>query len=408
MHCSTSTSQWALIEEQLPKLPQTTKKRRTKVPFRPTTSMNYFILMKKCIGKDVSKLSMPVDFNEPLSALQRLTEDLEYSYLLDKAAAETRDMCKRVAYVAAFVVSNYSSLAVRNTKPFNPLLGETFEFDRRDDRGFYSISEQVSHHPPTSAMFSKGKSWILKQAYTFSTDVKGRAFHVHQKGKTIIQFKDCGTVFSFDKLPFSRIITNPVSGKMTTECSGQITIHTSTNEARCALNFHENSPSGKTLPSKVTGTITDAKGHVQYKMDGFWNMNLLLQKLEPDGEIEAESLVWQRFPYPQDSDKMHNFTQFAIELNEPEEGVAPTDSRLRPDQREMENGEWKRANHIKSELENQQRKRRAEHEKLGKVYTPKWFTKAAPNGVDLYEFNIDYLQCRAYQNWSSCPSIFGT
>ena len=41
----------------------------------------------KNIGKDLSKISMPVTLNEPLSALQRLCEELEYSELLDKAAA---------------------------------------------------------------------------------------------------------------------------------------------------------------------------------------------------------------------------------------------------------------------------------------------------------------------------------
>ena len=37
-------------------------------------------------------------------------------------------------------------------------------------------------------------------------------------------------------------------------------------------------------------------------------------------------------------------SRFACELNEMEEGVAPTDSRRRPDQRLMENGQWDEAN----------------------------------------------------------------
>ena len=41
-----------------------------------------------------------------------------------------------MAYVAAFTVSSYSTTAVRSNKPFNPLLGETFELDRSDDMGF--------------------------------------------------------------------------------------------------------------------------------------------------------------------------------------------------------------------------------------------------------------------------------
>ena len=41
---------------------------------------------------------------------------------------------------------------------------------------------------------------------------------------------------------------------------------------------------------------------------------------------------------------IYGFSEFACTLNEPEEGVAPTDSRLQPDQRVMEEGDFKRAN----------------------------------------------------------------
>lgn len=51
---------------------------------------------------------MPVNFNEPISMLQRLTEDYEYSELLDKAA-ECTDPCEQLAYVAAFTISSYST-----------------------------------------------------------------------------------------------------------------------------------------------------------------------------------------------------------------------------------------------------------------------------------------------------------
>ena len=44
------------------------------------------------------------------------------------------------------------------------------------------------------------------------------------------------------------------------------------------------------------------------------------------------------------SEAMYGFSEFACGLNQPEEGVAPTDSRLRPDQRVMENGDFDTAN----------------------------------------------------------------
>lgn len=45
-----------------------------------------------------------------------------------------------------------------------------------------------------------------------------------------------------------------------------------------------------------------------------------------------------------------------------EEGIAPTDSRLRPDQRLMENGHWVEANAEKIRLEEKQRTERRARE----------------------------------------------
>lgn len=55
---------------------------------------------------------------------------------------------------------------------------------------------------------------------------------------------------------------------------------------------------------------------------------------------------------------MYYFTKLAVEMNEMEDGIAPTDSRLRSDQRLMENGEWDAANQRKTELEEKQRQAR--------------------------------------------------
>ena len=98
------------------------KQRRTTVPEKPNISFSLWSIMKNCIGKDLSKIPVPVNFSEPTSMLQRLVEDFEYSEILDKAA-ECKEDCEQLAYVAAFTVSAYSNTAIRTGKPFNPLLG---------------------------------------------------------------------------------------------------------------------------------------------------------------------------------------------------------------------------------------------------------------------------------------------
>lgn len=60
---------------------------------------------------------------------------------------------------------------------------------------------------------------------------------------------------------------------------------------------------------------------------------------------------------------MYYFSSLALTLNEPEEGVGPTDSRRRPDQRLMEEGHWDEANAEKQRLEEKQRSTRRERER---------------------------------------------
>lgn len=68
--------------------------------------------------------------------------------------------------------------------------------------------------------------------------------------------------------------------------------------------------------------------------------------------------------FRENAEKMYYFSSLALTLNEPEDSVALTDSRLRPDQRLMEEGRWDDANSEKQRLEEKQRavRRRREAE----------------------------------------------
>ena len=79
--------------------------------------------------------------------------------------------------------------------------------------------------------------------------------------------------------------------------------------------------------------------------------------------------------YSPDSDKYYNFTELACQLNEPEDGVAPTDSRLRPDQRLMEQGDWDAANAQKLRLEEKQRAARRQRESEAELAASKGMFK---------------------------------
>ena len=66
-------------------------------------------------------------------------------------AGECEDIIEQAKYVTKFFTS-IPALHLNNTKPFNPILGETFEFILG---GIPIYMEQVSHHPPISAVYAK-------------------------------------------------------------------------------------------------------------------------------------------------------------------------------------------------------------------------------------------------------------
>ena len=55
-------------------------------------------------------------------------------------------------------------------------------------------------------------------------------------------------------------------------------------------------------------------------------------------------MVVSLYGFRSGSEHMYGFSEFTCSLNEPEPSVCPTDSRLRPDQRVMENGDFDNAN----------------------------------------------------------------
>lgn len=62
----------------------------------------------------------------------------------------------RLAYTMGHYLSQMSITQGRIKKPFNPMLGETYELVTED---FRFVSEQVSHHPPISAYYCEGKDY---------------------------------------------------------------------------------------------------------------------------------------------------------------------------------------------------------------------------------------------------------
>ncbi|XP_071110737.1 oxysterol-binding protein 1-like isoform X2 [Haliotis cracherodii] len=398
--------------------------RRHRIPDKPNFSLNLWSIMKNCIGRELSKIPMPVNFSEPLSMLQRLTEEFEYTHCLDMAA-RCDDSAEQLAWVAAFTISAYATTLSRTGKPFNPLLGETYECDRMDDLGWRSIAEQVSHHPPTLAVYGEGKEWNLWQEFTMTSKFRGKYLQIIPMGIAHLVFPKSGNHYTWRKV--TTTVHNIIVGKLWVDSHGEMDITNHQNGDKCHLKYSAYSYFSRDIPRKVSGVVTDASGKPKWVMTGTWDVQMEGAKVlhveesnkgKPVFETGPHKVMWKVNKPIVGCERIYHFTQLAIELNEPEEDVAPTDSRNRPDQRLMENGKWDEANRVKILLEEKQRASRkkrdseAETAKVegmeSKVYEPKWFRKEldSTTGSLIHTYTGEYWKCKAEQTWDRCPDIF--
>uniref|UniRef100_A0A8R7Q0Q0 PH domain-containing protein n=2 Tax=Triticum urartu TaxID=4572 RepID=A0A8R7Q0Q0_TRIUA len=387
--------------------PYVRRRKKLPDPVEKEKGVSLWSMIKDNIGKDLTKVCLPVYFNEPLSSLQKCFEDLEYSYLIDRAYewGKRGDSLMRILSVAAFAVSGYASTDGRSCKPFNPLLGETYEADY-PDKGLRFFSEKVSHHPMVVACHCEGNGWRFWADSNLKSKFWGRSIQLDPVGVLTLEFDD-GEVFQWSKVTTS--IYNLILGKLYCDHYGTMRIQ-GNREYSCKLKFKEQSIIDRN-PHQVQGVIQDRSGRTVATLFGKWDESMhyvmgdCFGKGKGSENFSEAHLLWKRSKPPKFPTR-YNFTSFAITLNELTPGLKeklpPTDSRLRPDQRCLENGEYERANAEKLRLEQRQRQARKMQESGWK---PRWFAK--DKGSDTYRYLGGYWESREKSSWEGCPDIFG-
>jgi len=233
---------------------------------------------------------------------------------------------------------------------------------------------------------------------------RGKYLSVTPTGYTHVKFKNSGNHYTYKKA--TTTVHNIIVGKLWIDNHGEVQIENHTTGDKGLVTFHAYSYFSPDKAKKVTGAVKDKNGNARYYIEGHWDKAIDIAKINKQKknglEVGSYERVWTINPPIENSEHMYCFTELAIELNEEEEGVAPTDSRNRPDQRLMENADFDRANAMKEEIEAKQRaNRKTTHE-------PKWFEKKPDEatGTVAHVYNGDYWRCKDKQDWSRCPSIF--
>ncbi|WVQ67040.1 uncharacterized protein L199_005233 [Kwoniella botswanensis] len=369
---------------------------------RPSVSL--WSILKSSVGKDLTKISFPVSFNECTSMLQRMAEDMEYDACLTVAASE-QDSLKRIAFVGAFAMSNYSSTIGRIAKPFNPLLSQSFEY--AIPNRYRYISEQVSHHPPISACYSESPTWKYYGEVDAQNKFQGRSFEIRPTGvahaeliipkswvKQGLDYPDAdheyGEGLVVEHYSWKKVTTNVsnfIMGTPLIDHYGDLIVTNHRTGETCTLTFKPRGWRGKDA-FEIKGNVVDANGNTAWDIAGRWDTQLIARQSGTSAPLEVDTtfhptqkeylLLWRNSEKPK---APFNLTPFAVTLNDIpgdlKKYLAPTDCRLRTDQRAFENAEYDRAQELKTlNEENQRTTRKLRAEGKLPPHEPRWFTSS--------------------------------
>ncbi|MCL7038205.1 hypothetical protein MKW94_006799 [Papaver nudicaule] len=381
----------------------------TKGKWKPDERESLWKLAKKYLGADIISLDYtPISYLEPTTNISRMGELLEYSHLLDQA-----DVCEdpylRMVYASSWALSVYFALS-RPTKPFNPVIGETFEMVNHD--GITYIGEQVSHYPPIDAAHGENEHFIHDITSNLRTKLLGNSLDIYPSTRTRITLKRDGVVLDADP-PHIRA-NNLIFGRLWVSLSGELTLTNMSTGDYTVLKFQ---PSGWFGGSRcqVDGFVYNAAKEPKMLMTGKWSKSMSYQPCDREGKpLEETELkeVWRVADLPE-KDK-YQFTYFTHKLNSfataPRKMLA-SDSRLRPDRCALEKGDLSKVSREKTSIEARQRNEQKRREANGDKFTPRWFdltdeVKSTPWGdVRAYRYNGKYDEHRAAVNSSTDKDV---
>ncbi|CAK4082701.1 unnamed protein product [Aphanomyces euteiches] len=281
-------------------------------------------------GKLAVRLSLPIRLFEPRSLLDRIPDAWAYAPTLLTKAAHATEPLDRLQHVIAFVVAGLH-FCVGQSKPFNPILGETYQCGFPDGTAIFL--EHVKHHPPISAFYMEGPNGLyrLSGMCEFEAHLAGNTVVNAQAGQVKIEFAN-GAVVTYEMPKFK--MHGIVLGERMFEFTGDCSFVDTASNLRGTLGMDGNSSFlGKSHADDIKGTIKGGKPVVVSKIGGSW-----LRSLHFDDRV-----VW-------------DITTEPVFLPEPVASPLPSDVSFRDDLIMLKRGDLDEAQRHKLLMEEEQRR----------------------------------------------------
>ncbi|RKP30493.1 hypothetical protein METBISCDRAFT_16185 [Metschnikowia bicuspidata] len=373
---------------------------------------SFLLFVRKNVGNDLLTLSMPVDMNEPITIVQKYAEMMEYSEMIDNALlgkypAESGELILRIA---AFAVTYLAAMRVKlriGRKPFNPLLGETYELVR-EDKGFRYLCEKVSHKPPVFAVHVEAAEWVFSFSPAPSQKFWGKTSEIYTNGTVQLTVRATQELFTWS-MP-NCVVKNIIAGEKYFEPCSPITVKSSRGQ-RAVVEFSKAGMFSGRSENLVIKAYDASKRLLPYTVTGKWTDLMTLRT----NTVEKE--IWTVGTLLPQCEKKFCFPTFTGSLNKItviEKDKSPcTDSRYRPDMRVYTNGDIEKAEMLKQQLEERQRERRKAQEDSGLPHQPRFFRHVGAVDGDPCSGHWEYIKGeksywkrRLTQDWGDCPKLW--
>lgn len=329
------------------------------------------------IGKDTtSLLSLPVSMFEPVSVLQSMCEPLRYHSIIEQVC-NAEDPVDRICQVAAFCVAFFEGYN-RTVKPFNPTLGETYEFEPQN-KSYKCLCEQVSHHPPIGIAYTTSENWTLQQESRIETKFWGNTVDVYSVGSNDLKIFSKGEHYMWTN-PLTTI-HNIIFGHIWVEHVGAFPVKNLTTGDTCTIHYKK---AGwfEGLHTEISGEARDKDGNLKAIITGKYDDAIYVTKVDINGNKSDPIELWRK-PREEIVNKW-KWPAFLFELsdsNEEYEQILPrSDSRLRGDVRALAQLNMRLAGREKTKIEEAERQKRRDREARSQKWTPVYFEKKPGEG----------------------------
>lgn len=354
----------------------------------PKVSINVWNILKENIGKDLSKMSMPVYAKEPVTLVQKMSEFLEHVHVLREANAE-QNSTLRTAKVAAFFIVCIAQNKLRLKASFNSLMGETYEWVDGDLR---CIIESVSVHPPIQSFYCESIDFVLSGCFQLKTNLSIASMEFETLGHFDIKLKAFDETYTVKRPRIT--LHNYIIGDMYIWVKGELVVTNNKFGDVCTVTFRSKGWSSK-HDYEINGTVQDGQKNTLYNVVGKWDSHMSIV----DTRNNSETLLADKGKELANASFQYNFSPFGVNINflsnELTHLIAPTDARLRSDIRAYENGNLDLAAIEKNRLEENQRIRR----KQIPNQKPVWFEVETEGKNIRSRYLGQYFVARAARKW---------